>query len=49
MARKALKNKARSKPKFKVRGYNRCPICGPAQGLFKKGSVFAGFVSEAWL
>lgn len=28
MARKALINKANSKPKFKVRGYNRCKRCG---------------------
>lgn len=28
MARKALVQKARRKPKFKVRAYNRCRICG---------------------
>ena len=28
MARKALINKAKKEPKFKVRKYNRCPICG---------------------
>nr|MDJ0856732.1 type Z 30S ribosomal protein S14 [Desulfobacterales bacterium] len=28
MAKTALRNKAQRKPKFKVRAYNRCPICG---------------------
>ena len=28
MAKKALINKANRKPKFKVRGYNRCKRCG---------------------
>jgi small subunit ribosomal protein S14 len=28
MARKALKYKAKQPPKFEVRKYNRCPLCG---------------------
>ncbi|MFN3535732.1 MAG: type Z 30S ribosomal protein S14, partial [Desulfatiglandales bacterium] len=28
MARKALLFKAQRKPKFSVRAYNRCPVCG---------------------
>jgi small subunit ribosomal protein S14 len=28
VSRKALEIKARRKPKFKVRAYNRCRICG---------------------
>jgi len=32
MAKKALIEKAKRKPKFKVRGYNRCQICGRPRG-----------------
>ena len=28
MARKAMKYKAKQPPKFDVRKYNRCPLCG---------------------
>ena len=28
MAKKSLIAKAARKPKFKVRAYNRCPLCG---------------------
>ena len=28
MAKTALKNKAAGKPKFKVRAYTRCQVCG---------------------
>ncbi|MCG8566876.1 MAG: type Z 30S ribosomal protein S14, partial [Desulfobacterales bacterium] len=28
MAKKALIAKANRKPKFSVRAYNRCPLCG---------------------
>ncbi len=28
MAKKSLIAKASRKPKFKVRAYNRCPLCG---------------------
>ncbi|MHB8482582.1 MAG: type Z 30S ribosomal protein S14 [Nitrospiria bacterium] len=36
MARKALKNKAKLQPKFKVRAYNRCPVCGRVRGFMRK-------------
>ena len=39
MARKALKNKARSKPKFSVRSYNRCPICGRPRAYIRKFGI----------
>ena len=35
MARKALIVKARKKPKFKVRKYNRCKRCGRPRGYFR--------------
>jgi small subunit ribosomal protein S14 len=36
MAKVALIVKARRTPKFKVRGYNRCNVCGRARGYFRK-------------
>ncbi len=36
MARKALVNKAKAKPKFKVRGYNRCRRCGRPRAYLRK-------------
>lgn len=39
MARKALMEKAVKKPKFKVRAYNRCPICGRPRGFLRKYSM----------
>ena len=36
MARKALIAKAAKPKKFKVREYNRCPICGRARGYYRK-------------
>lgn len=39
MARKALMNKAFNKPKFKVRAYNRCPICGRARAYLRKYGI----------
>ncbi len=36
MARKALRVKAMKEPKFKVRRYNRCPICGRPKGFIRK-------------
>jgi small subunit ribosomal protein S14 len=35
MAKKALVNKANAKPKFKVRGYNRCQRCGRPRAYFR--------------
>jgi small subunit ribosomal protein S14 len=39
MAKKALVNKANKKPKFKVRGYTRCTICGRARAVYKKFGI----------
>ena len=35
MARKALIIKAQREPKFKVRKYNRCSICGRSRGYIR--------------
>ncbi len=39
MAKKSLKAKAIRKPKFKVRAYNRCPICGRSRGFMRKFGI----------
>ena len=39
MAKKGLRNKAASTPKFKVRGYNRCPICGRPRAFLRKFGI----------
>lgn len=36
MAKKSLVNKARREPKFKVRQYNRCPLCGRSRGYLRR-------------
>jgi small subunit ribosomal protein S14 len=36
MAKKALMEKAKRKKKFKVREYNRCPVCGRSRGYYRK-------------
>ncbi|HUT98239.1 MAG TPA: type Z 30S ribosomal protein S14 [bacterium] len=36
MAKKCLIEKAKRKPKFKVRGYNRCPLCGRARAYYRR-------------
>ncbi|MGC8668320.1 MAG: type Z 30S ribosomal protein S14 [Chthonomonadales bacterium] len=36
MAKVCLIVKARRTPKFKVRKYTRCNICGRARGVFRK-------------
>lgn len=36
MAKKALIIKAQRKPKFKVRAYNRCPVCGRPRAFLRK-------------
>lgn len=36
MARTALIAKAKKKPKFKVRQYNRCRVCGRPRGFLRK-------------
>ncbi|MBI2842770.1 MAG: type Z 30S ribosomal protein S14 [Armatimonadetes bacterium] len=35
MAKQALIEKAKRKPKFKVRKYNRCNICGRPRGYIR--------------
>ncbi len=39
MSTKALVNKARKKPKFKVRGYTRCELCGRSKAVYRKFKV----------
>ena len=42
MATKAMMNKAnalKEKPKFKVRAYNRCPICGRPRAFIRKFGI----------
>ncbi len=36
MAKVCLIVKAQRTPKFKVRGYSRCKVCGRARGYFRK-------------
>lgn len=36
MAKKALKEKASRRPKFKVRGYTRCKKCGRPRAVYRK-------------
>jgi small subunit ribosomal protein S14 len=36
MPKEALIQKAKLTPKFKVRRYNRCNVCGRARGYFRK-------------
>jgi small subunit ribosomal protein S14 len=35
MAKEALKYKQRQKPKFGVRAYNRCSLCGRSKGYIR--------------
>ena len=39
MAKKALKEKAKREPKFKVRAYNRCPMCGRPRAFIRKFGI----------
>jgi small subunit ribosomal protein S14 len=36
MSTTALRNKQRSKQKFRVRQYTRCEICGRARAVYRK-------------
>ena len=36
MARKALKVKAQRTPKFRVRSYNRCQLCGRPRAFMRR-------------
>jgi len=39
MASIALKNKAKKTPKFKVRGYTRCELCGRPRAVYRKFKI----------
>ncbi|MDH4318276.1 MAG: type Z 30S ribosomal protein S14 [Desulfobulbaceae bacterium] len=39
MAKKSLIAKATRKPKFKVRSYNRCPMCGRPRAFIRKFGI----------
>ncbi len=39
MAKKSLIAKAARNPKFKVRAYNRCPICGRPRAYYRKFGI----------
>lgn len=41
MAKTALKNKAAAKPKFKVRAYTRCQVCGRPHSVYRKSASAA--------
>ncbi len=36
MAKKSLINKAKREPKFKVRKYTRCPLCGRPRAFLRR-------------
>ncbi|MBU42960.1 MAG: type Z 30S ribosomal protein S14 [Spirochaetaceae bacterium] len=36
MARKAMMEKMKRKPRFQVREHNRCPICGRPRGFMRR-------------
>lgn len=36
MAKKSLILRSQREPKFKVRRYNRCPICGRSRGYHRR-------------
>jgi len=39
VAKTCMMVKAARKPKFKVRAYNRCPLCGRAKAFLRKFSM----------
>lgn len=39
MAKTSLMIKAKRTPKFKVQGYNRCPLCGRPRGYIRKFGI----------
>ncbi|MDP4856774.1 MAG: type Z 30S ribosomal protein S14 [Desulfobacterales bacterium] len=53
MAKTSLKIKALRKPKFAVRAYNRCPICGRPRAYIRKFGLcricFRNFASQGKL
>ena len=53
MAKTSLRVKAARKPKFAVRQYNRCPICGRPRAFIRKFGIcrlcFRNMASEGLL
>ena len=39
MATKAIRLKTESQPKFKVRGYTRCQLCGRPRAVYRKFKI----------
>ncbi len=39
MAKKSLIAKAKRRPKFEVRAYNRCPLCGRPRAYIRKFGI----------
>lgn len=39
MARTALINKQKQKPKYHVRAYNRCGLCGRPRAVYRKFGI----------
>ena len=39
MSTKALENKVKMKPKFRVRGYTRCELCGRSKAVYRKFKI----------
>ncbi|MDY7000800.1 MAG: type Z 30S ribosomal protein S14 [Thermodesulfobacteriota bacterium] len=39
MSRKALEIKARRRPKFSSRAYNRCPVCGRSRAFIRRFGI----------
>jgi small subunit ribosomal protein S14 len=39
LAKKSLRIKAERKPKFQVRAYTRCPLCGRPKAFLRKFSM----------
>ena len=39
MAKQCLIEKAKRKPKFAVRGYTRCNVCGRARAVFRRFGI----------
>ena len=39
MATKAWVNKVKEVPRFKVRGYTRCEICGRSRAVYRKFKI----------
>jgi small subunit ribosomal protein S14 len=39
LAKKSLIAKAARTPKFKVRAYNRCPLCGRPRAYYRKFGI----------